>query len=567
MTTAGAGPPDPVDPGTVPAATTDAGPAEPAGPRPADRSVPTGRRARRWTPPLLAAVLLATGAGAFIAGSGLSGASAQAVAGNVPLNPGAADDLDISARNSPTLVRNPRRPDNVVVLARIDAPRFGCELHLSFDAGATWMAGEIPFPAGEEDPPRCFAPDAAFGADGTLHVSFVTLAGLGNTPNALWVASSADGGRTLTTPVRVAGRLTFQPRISTDPSRPGSVYLSWVQADSVGFLLFSAPGNPVMVARSEDGGKRWADARRATPPARSRVVAPSTAVGHDGQVFLLYLDLRDDVLDYHGAHEGRGGEPYPGLWQLVLARSTDGGRTWRETTVEDAVVPTQRVVVFIPPSPSLAVDGGSGRVYVAFHDGRLGDADVWVWASSDGGGKFAPPTRVNDTPPGDGTSQYLPELAIAPGGRLDVVYYDRRGDGRDVMNQVSFQSSGDGGRSFGRRVTVSDVAFDSRIGFLSDRGLPDLGSRLGLVSLQRRALAVWADTRGGTVASGKQDLARGVVVLESGSPLRSPLRVGGALLLAAGGVTATATLVRRCRRDASGKRQAPGADVPAEVLS
>lgn len=506
---------------------------------------------RPWRSLLLSMLLLGTGAGASVSGSRLPGATAAVLPGNTPVNAGAADALDISSHNSPTLVQDPSRPANLVVVSRIDTPRFSCGLHRSSDGGSTWSDGKLPFPAGEEDPPRCFAPDAVFAPDGTLYVSFVTLTGLGNSPNALWLVSSSDGGRTFATPVRVAGSLTFQPRLSVDSRRPGRLFLSWLQGEAVGTLKFAAPGNPVVVSRSDDGGRTWSRPRRASAPGRGRVVAPSTAVGKDGEVFLLYLDVRDDALDYHGGHEGRGGDPYPGRWHLVLARSGDGGDTWTETTVDDGVVPTRRFIVFFPPAPSLAVDPARRRVYVAFHDGRRGDSDVWVWASGDSGRTFRRPVRVNDTPAGDATTQYLPEVAVAPGGRVDVVYYDRRDDRRDVRNGVSLQSSHDGGKTFGARLSLADTPFDSRIGFYSERGLPDLGSRLALVSLDPRTMAVWTDTRAGTIASGKQDLARAVVAFTSASPLRGPLRAGGVALAVAGGLVLGAALLIR-------RRPAPG---------
>jgi hypothetical protein len=153
--------------------------------------------------------------------------------------------------------------------------------------------------------------------------------------------------------------------------------------------------------------------------------------------------------------------------------------------------------------------------------------------------------RVNDTPRRDRTAQYLPEVAVAPGGRVDVVYYDRRADPRNVRNEVSLQSSVDGGRSFGARTTLSSRPFDARIGFGADRGLPTLGSRLGLVSGRDDAVAVWSDTRAGTQASGKQDLVRAVV--EVGAPVRlRVLRFGGPVLLAAG--LAMLVAARRRRR-------------------
>jgi len=71
------------------------------------------------------------------------------------------------------------------------------------------------------------------------------------------------------------------------------------------------------------------------------------------------------------------------------------------------------------------------------------------------------------------------------------------------------------------------------VGFGSERGLPDLGSRLGLLSNRSRALAVWTDTRAGTPASGKQDISSAVVAVNGsgpglGSGLRAALRFGGA---------------------------------------
>lgn len=524
------------------------------------------RRSSSWA--LVGAALLALGAGSHLMGSSLPTASARVVGGNLPVGASATDPSDITANNSPSLARNPRRAGNLAVANRVDSPRFSCALHVSFDGGATWRDTEIPFPEGEELPARCFAPDVAFGADGTLYLSFVTLAGNGNTPNAAWLVTSGDGGATLGEPSFLLGPLAFQVRLVADPTDATRLYLTWVQASAVGLYAFADDDNPVVFSRSLDRGSSWSAPVPVSTPARPHVVAPSLAVGPGGRLHVLYLDLGDDALDYRGGHQGRGGEPYPGEWSLVHARSTDGGSSWAETLVDDAVVPTERFVVFLPPSPSLAVDRASGRVYAAFHDGRLGDPDVWIWVSEDGGASFAPPRRVNDTPRRDGTSQYLPRLAVTAGGRVDVVYYDRRADGRDVMNDVSLQWSTDGARRFGPRVRLTDQAFDSRIGPGAERGLPDLGSRLALVSSDGEALAVWTDTRGGTSASGEQDLGRAAVAFSEGSPLRRPLRSAGLLVAAAGGLLTAWALLgaarhRPGRRPAAAKGEADdGGDGP-----
>ncbi len=515
--------------------------------------------------------------------------SARVLGSDSPVNLGAGSAEDISAHNSPALVRNPVRPDNLAAASRIDTPFFSCGLHVSSDGGSSWSQTAIPAPRGEEA--KCFAPDLAFSADGTLHLSFVTLRGSGNVPNAVWVSSSKDGGRTLSDPVKVAGRLAFQVRLAADPVKPNRLYMTWLQAGDVGTLKFTETGNPIQIARSDDGGASWSDPVRVSAPSRERVIAPSPVVGPEGEIYVLHLDIGEDRLDYAGAHEGMGGPPYAGDFRLVLARSRDGGSTWAESVVKSPVSPIQRFIVFLPAFPSVAVDR-SGRVYAAYHDDRLGDADVWLWTLEPGGSDWRGPTRVNDTPRRDGTWQYLPKVSVSPDGRLDVVYYDRRGDfatimskvslqsssgaeesltpalrlsgrpfdlptvsvspdGRldvvaadprpdpgNMMNHVSLQSSFDAGKSFTPALRLSSRSFDSRIGFGAKEGLPDLGSRLGLISSDQGSLGLWTDTRAGTPETQKQDLAKAVaaVVEPEGlaEPVEGSLRYGGLALALTG---------------------------------
>ncbi len=499
-------------------------------------------RRRRLTPAfgvLLGVTLVLAGAGAVVISTAYGERpTAKRVGGNRPVNVGAGVPGDISAHNSPTVVRNPRNGSHLAVANRIDTPQFSCALHTSRDGGATWRQAAIPVPRGEE--PKCYAPDVAYGADGTLYLSFVTLQGRGNVPSAAWLSRSVDGGRTLSRPVKLLGPLSFQVRLIADPETAGRLYITWLRVSEVGLYQFSETGNPIMFRRSDDGGRTWGSSTRVSAPSRQRAVAGSLAVGPGRELYVLYLDLAGDRLDYEGAHGGRGGDPYSGRWQLVLSRSTNGGETWSEALVEERLVPTERFIVFIPPFPSLAVDRGSGRLYAGFQDGQLGDADVWVWASGDGGASWKEPTRVNDTQPQDRTTQYLPKLAVAPNGRLDAVYYDRRRDGLDKQNEVSLQSSFDGGKSFTKRLTLSERPFDSQIGLGSERDLPDLGNRLGAVVTDTGTLAIWTDTRDGTEASNKQDIAEAVVAFSQPAQLsellKHGLRYGGIALALAGGL-------------------------------
>lgn len=491
---------------------------------------------------LVAAALLLTGAVLLVAAMLVGGDEVRLAEANGPVNIGARDLGDISAHNSPALLRNPRNERNIVVTSRIDSPDFSCAMHISRDDGASWKRTRIPIPPGPGR--KCYAPDVAFSSDGILHVAYVTLQGRGNTPSSVWLASSRDGGLTLSAPRKVAGPLAFQVRITADPDRAGTLYISWLQAREVGTLRFTS-GNPIVVARSDNGGRDWGRPVRASSPARARVLAPSAVVAPDGGLYLLYLDVREDTLDYEGGHQGFGGPPYAGHFTLVVARSLDGGATWSESVVDDSVVPTRRFIAFLPPFPSLAVDPGSGKLYVAFEDGRDGDRDVRLWSLPPGAGTWSGPVRVNDTPLRDGTAQYLPKLAVAPDGRLDIVYYDRRDDKRrNLFNNVSLQSSRDGGRTFSARERLSSTAFDSRVGLGTERELADLGSRLGLVSDREGALAVWTDTRNGTDASIKQNLYA-ASVRAGRSQTMAALRYAGYALMFAGLLALIAGPVRR----------------------
>jgi hypothetical protein len=500
---------------------------------------------------VVAIALVAAGVGAIIVSSSYdTPREARTLGPNLAINDGASNPRDLSANNSPTLVRNPVEQDNLVEANRIDSPAYSCALNVSFDGGGRWTQTGIPAPSGEE--PKCYAPDAAFSSDGTLYVSYVTLKGRANAPNNVWITRSTDGGKTLSAPVKAPlGARAFQVRLTADPTAPKRIFLTWLKADELGLYTFSNTGNPIMAIRSDDGGVNWTDPARVSDASRERVVAPTPAVGKSGELNVLYLDLGDDVLDYAGGHRGRGGAPYDGDWQLVLARSTDNGATWKESVVEDALTPTERFIVFTPPHPSLAIDRDNGNVYAAFQDGRNGDADVMLWRLPGGSGNWSGPTRVNDTPKGDGTAQYLPTLSVAPNGRLDVLYYDRRADRTNVLNEVSLQSSFNEGKTFIPRVKVSDRAFSSRIGFGLERGLPDLGGRLGLLSTDTRAYGAWTDTRGGSVRTAKQDIARQVVAFNDpprlSSGVETLLRLGGIVLIVLGAAALVAAVAQRRR--------------------
>ncbi len=455
---------------------------------------------------------------AVVATVALVGRGSQTTIGaNVLVNPPGV----ITVNNSPSVVRHPRESEHLVVSHRIDRPGFSALLEWSDNNGSTWQPTTLPLPPGTEpcaaspqQLPCPFAPDLAFGPDGTLYVLYVSLQGRGNTPGALWLATSADGGRSLQPPVAVAEDLTFQPRLAVDAK--GTVHVVWLEADSVGLNQISGPTR-VVASRSEDGGRTFTEPVPVSDPGRERIGAASPVVDSNGDVVVLYEDFKGNRRDFLGLMGPVAEDPFA----LVVTRSDDGGQTFAPgVELESGLVPTRRFLVFLPEYPSLAA-GPDGVLYVSWADGRNGDEDVFLRRSEDGGVNWSEPVLVNDDPVGDGTQQYLPRVSVAPNGRVDVLFYDRRLDPSDVRTDVFLASSEDGEQAYTNR-RVSSESFDSGVGptFGPDYGT-DFGTRLGLVSTDEGAYAAWTDTRLGDPNTGRQDVFGAAVTIGSGGLLGS----------------------------------------------
>lgn len=402
------------------------------------------------------------------------------------------------ARNSPAIAVDPTEPRLLALAHRVDAREFGCGLQLSGSSGRGWVtaAPVKKLPSGADS---CYAPEVAFDRKGRLYYLFVGLRAPANTPMGAFLVTSEDRGRTFSAPRRVLGPNGFGVRMAIDPSTGprGRLHLAWLQAGADPALgaLPSTP-NPILAAYSDDGGRRFSKPVTLNGAAGQRVVAPALAIGPDRSVHVAYYDLRDDGRDYQGLE----GPTWDGKWSLVLSTSTDGGRHFRRPkVVDDGIVPAQRVMlIFTMPAPAL-VAGRDGQLFVAWPDGRGGDSDILLRRSSDVGRSWARPQRLNDDAATTGRSQDLPRLAVAPSGRLDAIFYDRRNDGENHRNDVYYTFSNDGGRRFAVNLKLNAKSFDSRIGrqysLTSAHGLVEFGSRLGLLSTDQGLVAAWTDTR------------------------------------------------------------------------
>ncbi|MHB1535609.1 MAG: sialidase family protein, partial [Acidimicrobiales bacterium] len=483
---------------------------------------------RRW---LVAAALLAVLAGVL----GYVGLRPRPlVAGpNVFVNPAGI----IDAFSTPTLVRDPVHAGDLVAVYRQDRPRFSAHLAWSADAGATWHSFTLPLPAGDHE---AFFPDAAFAPDGELYVAYVDLAGRGNVPADLWLAHSTDGGQHLSAPARVAGAHAFQPRIVVGPD--GVIHLTWLQVRSATAARLRGAPVQIVTASSTDRGATFTPVV-AVSPAGDWVSSPATAVGPGGRLVVAYEDLGP------GPPDNRQTDRYA----LVVSRGEGSGFS-APVTVSANVVGHQSVDLFDNLFPSLAAAPGGpggtgdpgGNLYLAWSN-RSRPGQVLLARSADGGARWSSATSV-DIPAGGagGVSQYLPSVAIAPNGHVDVAFLEEHAD---HFTDVYLATSTDQGASF-NVIRMSSASFDGRVGPTFGGGLPaDLGSHLGLISGDSTVHVAWADTRLGTSATGREDIVTAAATTLGTTLARTELGVAAVAALLALLALAGAVVLRvRSRR-------------------
>ena len=171
------------------------------------------------------------------------------------------------------------------------------------------------------------------------------------------------------------------------------------------------------------------------------------------------------------------GEVPPRLFQVVVATSDDGGRTFGEPVV---VSPPGMRVRSMAVSPTQVAVGPEGEVYVLYlentprdlPDFAYGVSTVWLSRSDDGGRSFSEPVAVTGEG-GEGvvTSTEMATLFVAPDGDLFVSFLDYREAIQAAIDkeagtrpparpskpatQLRITRSADGGRSWSPSVLVA----------------------------------------------------------------------------------------------------------------
>src|SRR2546429_1688459 len=216
---------------------------------------------------------------------------------------------------------------------------------------------------------------------------------------------------------------------------------------------------PMRGSYSTTGGGRWGGVDLPLPPAKGANGIdfgsdPTLAFDTQGNVFYGYIVV------FFGGGNGINGT------EMAVAKSTDGGKTYPSVNFFSFENGTNH----FNDKPMIIADTNAGsalrdNVYVAWDaasGGSIGGG-VRVGTSSDHGASFSV-TRADD-PSGPGRAIGASH-SVGPNGELYVSWKDY------LANAIVFNSSYDGGRSWGVPVTISrkTLPFDIGIPAESFRG-------------------------------------------------------------------------------------------------
>jgi len=366
-------------------------------------------------------------------------------------------DADRDAETSVAV--NPNNPSNVVA-GWISSGDRTCGYGVSFDGGLTWpVIGVVPGiqtgSGGQFD--RGTDPSVVFDRSGNAYYTCLAFnlfpPGTGSA-GTIFVSRSTDGGVTWGAPVvamtgedspgNSISKFEDHQFLTANPAN-GHLYLTQTE-----FTAFGKPA--ILFTRSSDGGRTWAEPVQINDRAGNATFQDSfSAAGKDPKV--VYVTF--------GAFSNAG---LPNWDRIYIAKSSDGGLTFSQPQLLAEITPLPDPL----PNASwrsdnnlwVAVDRNTNRVYVNFADYDTGDADIRVLRLRDRGDRFEVEgnTRVNDD--GAGSDQFFPFITVAPSGRVDVCFQDRRYAPGNALIFTTCAFSGNAGASF-TSLQVTTTPFDA----------------------------------------------------------------------------------------------------------
>jgi hypothetical protein len=341
----------------------------------------------------------------------------------------------------PSVAANPATAGSIVGAFQQDrwsnGGAFGLVSGSSVDNGATWFESEAAFSACEGGSyQRASDPWISIGPDGTAYWASLS-ASADEVTSAVQVSTSTNGGVTWSDPGTIISETTpfhFNDKesVTADPYKPGTAYVVWDRSrfpsDSASLSglshSFAFRGTPYF-SKTTDGGQTW------SPP----TPMSNQNIGSIGNQIVVEPD--GTLVD--AFHFGKGsGLDAPNASFTGVMRSTDGGKHWGPPIVvsnnpvandadPDNGVPMRTGADIGGGLPDVAVDPGSGKLYVVWEDSRFSGGDhndIALSTSTDDGRTWSTPVKVNQTPVP--VEAFTPMVDVMPNGDVGVTYYDIR---------------------------------------------------------------------------------------------------------------------------------------------
>lgn len=186
---------------------------------------------------------------------------------------------------------------------------------------------------------------------------------------------------------------------------------------------------------------------------------------------------------------------------IVVSRSTDQAKTWTSVLARPFGYDNRQ-----NPRLAWSPGGGPNGTLHLVYEGAVGRpeidsfAEVFYVQSTDMGQTWSTPRRLADDDPANVSGKYLPNVVVAPNGRVDVVWWDTRDDPGVRGNDVYYTYSSDDGATWAKNIRMTDQTIDRRFGVWSNNF--DQNSPPSLASTNAVALVGWDDTRFSTGPAG-----------------------------------------------------------------
>ena len=357
------------------------------------------------------------------------------------------------AANEPSIAVDPTNPNRMAIGWRqfdtIESDFRQAGWGYTGDGGRSWV-----FPGVIE--PGHFRSDPVLDADANGNFYYNSLTNEGG--YQCKVFKSTDGGMSWDDGVYAyGGDKAWMAIDRTGSIGHGNIYAAWDYAGCCGDDWFN---------RSTDSGQTF----ESPVPIPEQPIWGVTAVGPDGEVYIAGRRLTTNT-------------------QFIVAKST---------TVQDPTEPlafdfavevdlggSLLYYVLNSPNPAgllgqvwIAADHSDGptrgNVYMLSSVDPTGTdpLDLHFVRSTDGGQTWSTPIRVNDDTPGTDAWQWFGTMAVAPNGRIDVIWNDTRNDPGGYLSELYYACSTDAGQTWSVNEPLGP-AFDPHLGWPQQNKLGD----------------------------------------------------------------------------------------------